>query len=100
MNPTLQQFMPGIGQPITPQQLQQGLPMFTGQGATLGNQPEDQPCKLVQMLEAYKANMEALPRSDYADGSGGLGALAMMAEAYAGKRESEGKGPLFGRKAK
>lgn len=99
MNPHLQHMMPGIGQPITPQQLQQGLPMFQGQGATLGNPAAaqaDQQNKLVQMLEAYKANAGAMPQSDYAEGSGGLGALAMMAEAYGAKRETDGKGSVFG----
>lgn len=99
MNPTLQQFMPGIGQQITPQDLATGLQMFKSQGATLGN-PEaaqaDQQGKLSQMLEAYRANMEAMPQSDYAEGSGGLGALAMMAEAYGAKREADGKGSVLG----
>lgn len=39
MNPTLQQFIPGLGQEITPADLANGLQMFKGQGATLGNAP-------------------------------------------------------------
>lgn len=39
MNPTLQQFIPGLGQQITPEDLANGLQMFKGQGATLGNAP-------------------------------------------------------------
>lgn len=63
-------FMPGIGQPInpaqmaqtgqawSPQQMAQGLEMFRGQGATLGN-PEavqaNQQQNLAQLMEAYKS---------------------------------------------
>lgn len=86
----------GLGQG---QMLGHGLHMMQGQGATLGNPQEvekDAASKLTQMLEAYKANMGQMPQSDYADGSGGLGALAMVAEAYGAKREADGKGSVFG----
>jgi hypothetical protein len=83
--------------------LGQGLGMMQGQGATLGNPQaveQDAASKLTQMLEAYRANMSQMPQSDYAEGSGGLGALGMIAEAAAQKYGStkEGKGMFGGKK--
>ncbi len=64
MNPTLQQFIPGLGQQITPEDLANGLQMFKGQGATLGNAPtlgnaqameQEQAANLAQMMEQYRS---------------------------------------------
>lgn len=81
--------------------LGQGLGLMQGQGATLGNPQaveQDAASKLTQMLEAYRSNLQQMPQSEYAQGSGGLGALAMIAEAAADKYGStkDGKGGLFG----
>ena len=101
MNPTLQQFMPGIGQPIRPEDLANGLQMFKGQGATLGNAPtlgnaqameQEQAANLAQLMESYKAAQgqsqmgESMMAPQYVQNSGGLGALAMIAQAAAGKK--------------
>lgn len=64
MNPTLQQFVPGLGQQITPADLMNGLQMFKGQGQTLGNAPtlgnpqameREQAANLAQMMEQYRS---------------------------------------------
>lgn len=102
MNGMLKQFMPGIGQPLTPDDFANGLQMFKGQGATLGSpeQGGEQQGALAGALQSYRDAMQSMPQSDYAEGSGGLGALAMMAEAYADKHgQKAGKGGgIFGGK--
>lgn len=57
-------------------------------GATIGNPQvaqQQQQGDLQQMLEAYRATQQGGGSPAYQDGSGGLGALAMMAEAYSNK---------------
>lgn len=103
MNGALKQFMPGIGQEITPQDLMTGLQMFKGQGATLGNpdQGGEQQGALAGALQSYRDAMQSMPQSDYAEGSGGLGALAMVAEAAAekyGQKPGKGGGIFGGKK--
>lgn len=101
--------LPGIGQPIdyaamakgqglwSPDTLAQGLQLARGQGATLGN-PEavqaQQQANLAQMMEAYKRAQSdqalgaQMMQPEYVRDSGGLGALAMIAQAAAGRRIS------------
>lgn len=75
----------------------QGFRLARGQGATLGN-PEavqaQQQANLAQMMEAYKRAQSdqalgaQMMQPEYVRDSGGLGALAMIAQAAAGRRIS------------
>lgn len=78
----LQQFMPGLGQEITPEALIGGLQMFKRQGPTVGNPgQQDDGGRFAQALESYRDSMASAPDAQYQEGSGGLGALGMIAQA-------------------
>lgn len=80
-------------QQFDPAQLAQGLEMFKAQqGVTIGNpqaQQQHQQGQLQQMLESYRNAQQYAPQADYAQDSGALGAIGMIADAYAQKKMGE-----------